>query len=231
MRETFRAPFQIQDKADLGEGEFFGLAAAFGVEFDTPFGLTTVARGAFSKTLQEAGASVPILWQHDTGAPIGRSVALSQTDAGLEVHGRISDTTLGRDARTLARDGVLTDMSIGFEVKKQDHERDDDGRERLRVIREVRLFEISFVTEGANPGAKIAEANHATPAKTFADLVAELETLAAADPAQLGAHRTRLLALAEQVAEPLAIDSPALTKARDELLARRLRLARLGCEG
>lgn len=228
MRESFRAPFTLTEKPELGDGEFFGLAAAFGVQFPTPFGLTTVAPGAFSKTLQEAGASVPILWQHDSGTPIGRSKHLRQTDDGLEVHGFISDTSVGRDARTLAKDGVLTDMSIGFEVVKQDHEKDSAGREALRTIREVKLYEISFVTEGANPGAKITEANSALEAGTPEALIAALEALVAADSARLSElHHNRLRSLLEQVAEPQPTTPAALTQALEEIRDRQLRLARL----
>jgi uncharacterized protein len=122
-----------------------------------------IQKGAFTKTLQDNRNRIKILWQHDTSEPIGLPVKMMEDDNGLYVEGKISMTETGKKAMTLMRDGVITEMSIGYDVIK------DDFKDNRRILKELRLWEFSPVTFGANDKAKI------TGAKSFDEFIYELK--------------------------------------------------------
>lgn len=144
--------FALAD-ANLEEGSFKGTASVFGsmVQSWMP---TVIEPGAFTKTLKENASRVKLLWQHDPSEPIGLPTALQETRQGLEVSGKISKTTRGADCLTLMRDGVIDELSIGFDPIKWEMEDKGNG-DVVRHIKEVRLWEISAVTFAADPMAKI----------------------------------------------------------------------------
>lgn len=152
-REEFRLPFEV---TRLEEGEFEGVAAVFGslVESWVP---TIVERGAFERTIREDKDRIKILWQHDPRLPIGRPTLLEETDKGLRIRGKISQTEAGRDALTLMRDGVVTELSIGFDPVKWRMEQAPEQTEARRHLDEVRLWEVSPVTFAADPEARVTE--------------------------------------------------------------------------
>ncbi len=179
--EHFAVAFRLDD---LKEGEFRGVASVFGNQINT-FMPTFIERGAFAKSIRQAGRrGFPVLWQHDVKAPVGRTLAVQETERGLEIRGRLSDTQLGRDARTLLRDKVLDGLSIGFTPVKWRMEETKDGLRRH--LEEVQLFEISLVTFPADSQARVTEAAAGPPAP-------ELEF----DPEALLSQITALRALPE----------------------------------
>ena len=151
------------DMGELPENAFRGIASVFGGIVDAWIP-TIIHRGAFTKTLQESGRGVKILWQHNTDEPIGLPSKLFEGEEGLIVQGDISRTQRGRDALILVRDQVIDAMSIGFDTIKETTEKQEDGSV-IRHIHEVRLWEISLVTFGADPDARILEVNNHPAAK------------------------------------------------------------------
>lgn len=147
---------ETHQSEDLGENEFTGMASVFNVLIDT-YVPTKILPGAFKKTLRENKGRIKILSQHNTDDVIGKPVEMYETDDGLFVRGKISDTSVGRDVLTLMRDGVITELSIGFDPVSFRFE--EQGGEMVRLIDEVRLWEFSPVTFGANREAKIMEVN------------------------------------------------------------------------
>jgi uncharacterized protein len=159
-QECFGLPFTIH-AADPARGTFTGYASVFGTKIDTWIP-TVIEKGAFKRTLKEQGDRVKILWQHDRDTPIGKPLSLRETDRGLEIVGKISETAQGKDVMVLLRDGVIDEMSIGFDpVKWTMDEPTKEGEEGLRHIHEVRLWEVSLVTFAANPDAKILTVHRA----------------------------------------------------------------------
>ena len=77
---------------------------------------------------------------------------LKEDTKGLYFEARISDTALGRDVKTLIRDGVLTEFSIGYDPIE--FEFDATG---IRHLRKVKLWEISIVTWAMNPEATVTD--------------------------------------------------------------------------
>jgi HK97 family phage prohead protease len=114
-----------------------------------------IMQGAFTKTIAERGPDsskpeIAYLWQHDTTKPLGKLLVLREDNFGLYFEAKMSDTTWGEDALKLYRDGVITQHSIGYQVIKS-VETQMDMEEEVEQIYEVKLWEGSAVTFGANP--------------------------------------------------------------------------------
>lgn len=112
-----------------------------------------MAKGCYTKTLQENGSRVKYCWQHDIWSPIGSFTMLEEDETGLKFEASVPPTRLGKDALILMKNGVITENSVGFSIVKADYA--SDG---VRIIREVKLYEISCVTMAANPMALITDA-------------------------------------------------------------------------
>ncbi len=126
-----------------------GTVSGYGAVFDNvDLGFDRIEKGAFAKSLQ-AKKSVPMLFQHEPAQTIGVWDSVREDEHGLLVKGRISDTVLGRDVRTLAKDGALTGLSIGFRTV------DSDYSGETRILKEVELYEISVVTFPMNDLARV----------------------------------------------------------------------------
>lgn len=124
---------------DDKEGTFSGYGAVFS---NIDSGGDIIEPGAFTKTIAEGIGRVKILSGHnDSLLPIGIPTELREDAKGLFMSAKISDTTLGRDVKTLIHDGVLCELSIGYDPVVFDY--DENG---IRHLREVKLWEISVVT-------------------------------------------------------------------------------------
>lgn len=98
-------------------------------------------------------------WRHYD--PIGKLESGTDAPEGRLVELRISDTALGRDALTLARDGAVTQLSVGFELggDYEVEEREDDVPLITRT--RVKVREVSLVPFGAyGPDASITDVRH-----------------------------------------------------------------------
>jgi HK97 family phage prohead protease len=138
--------FNFEVKA-TGDNEFEGYASVFR---NVDSYRDVIEPGAFSKTIQE-NKRIKVLWQHDPMQPIGRPTQMLEDNHGLYVKAKISDTTLGREAIQLMKDGVVDELSIGFNTIKEDW----DKEAQVRRIKEVKLWEFSPVTFAANDMANI----------------------------------------------------------------------------
>lgn len=111
-------------------------------------------RGCFTKSIAERGPmgknEIKFLWQHDSWKPLGPIQVLTEDSKGLYFEAKISDTSYGMDALKLYRDGVINQHSIGFQTIKSIEEQIGEDEEITRIT-EVKLWEGSAVTWGANP--------------------------------------------------------------------------------
>lgn len=178
---------KVEIRADADTPGLSGYAAHFG-SVDS-YG-TAMKKGAFTKTLQERGSKIPVLWNHWPDNPIGKPTELKEDDTGLYFKATISEgTATGKDIMTLLRDGVPLGMSFGFETIKSrpleegdqldwsqasDFYRDPDNREYVRVIEEIRLWEISVVTFPANEMATINDVRQASHVDALTTLLEDL---------------------------------------------------------
>ena len=142
-------PFEVKE-VDEEAGVFTGYASTFNNLDD---GGDIVLPGAFKKTIAERFDRIKVVWQHDWRQPIGKPLEMLEDARGLYVKAYISDTSLGNDVRTLMRDGVITELSIGYDIVK-DSWADLDGT-RVHLLNELRLYEFSPVTLAMNDQAMI----------------------------------------------------------------------------
>jgi HK97 family phage prohead protease len=89
-----------------------------------------------------------LLWQHDQQDPVGKIMAGRDKDNAFHFDAFISDTTRGRDAATLAADGVLS-LSVGFIM------RDSHIVDGVTEVRDALVKEISLVSFPAYAGATV----------------------------------------------------------------------------
>lgn len=136
------------DDYDEEKGIFSGYAAVFG---NVDSGGDVIEPGAFTKTIAENAERVKILSGHnDCLPPIGKPLELREDSVGLYIKAKISDTSMGRDIKALLKDGVLTELSIGYDPVTFDY-----GEDGIRHLREVKLWEVSVVTWAMNEEAVI----------------------------------------------------------------------------
>lgn len=108
-------------------------------------------QGAAKKTIQENGPDsakprIKHLWQHDSWQPLSTPKVLKEDDFGIYFESVIANTSLGNDVLTLYQEGVITEHSIGFNII----DADKSEITGIRTIKEIRLWEGSSVTWGAN---------------------------------------------------------------------------------
>ena len=143
---------------DLGkEGTFSGLASPFGGQADA-YG-DIIEKGAFAKSLaahSAAGTRPIMLRSHDPDSIIGTWTHLAETDAGLEVRGKLAmDIPAAKEVHTLWKAGAMNGLSIGF--KPVEWRRMDGGR----ALTEVDLWEVSAVAFPAAKGARVTDVKSA----------------------------------------------------------------------
>lgn len=139
------AGYRIKDM-DMAQGRVILYASAFGnIDADGDI----MERGAYAKTIAENGPSgknrIKQLYQHNAWELMGKPMTMQETDDGLLVDTYISDIKNG-DYRKMYEDGLITEHSVGFIPVKEEYNRETG----VNVIKEVRLFEYSAVTWGAN---------------------------------------------------------------------------------
>lgn len=148
-RKHMRMQFKM-DSFNEEEGIFSGYGAVFD-NIDT--GGDVIEPGAFTKTLAEGWERVKILALHnDCDLPIGKPLELREDINGLFISAKVSDTAKGRDIKVLLKDGVLNELSIGYDPVIFDY--DENG---IRHLREVKLWEVSIVTWAMNSEATITD--------------------------------------------------------------------------
>lgn len=146
--------------ADASEsGVVRGLASPFLGDPDSHGDV--IAPGAFRKSLGDA-TRIPMLWSHDLTRPVGRWTKIEETDAGLMVEGKLSlGTAAGREAYEHLRHKDASGISIGYRVPTGGAERLRNGG---RLLKEVALHEISFVTIPSADRARVLEVKTFTSA-------------------------------------------------------------------
>lgn len=138
-------------KAIGGDGRYQGYFSIFGNVDD---GGDVIPTGAFTKTLQERAqpgrSRIKVFMGHDWSKLIGPPPdKLIEDSKGLYAEGRLTLKSFwGNEAYQLMADGALTEGSIGYESIPNATTYRNDG---ARVLREVRLYEISPVPLGMNP--------------------------------------------------------------------------------
>jgi HK97 family phage prohead protease len=137
---------RMQVKAFAEDGTFEGILSPYG---NVDEGGDCVDMGAFTKTLQENGNNVPMLWQHKQDCPIGE-LTLSDRPDGLYCSGKLLlDIPEAQKAYSLLKAGIVKGLSIGYEAIKA------QVTNGVRHLKEIRLYEGSVVTFPMNTLATV----------------------------------------------------------------------------
>jgi len=141
-------PFELKE-LDQQTGKFVGYAAKFN---NVDHGGDKILPGAFGNV---DAKEVRGLWQHDWNQPIFAPISFKDDGVGLLMEGQlVMEVQQAREALALAKLNALGGLSIGYGAEEYDYE--DGGR--VRVLKKVKLWEVSMVTFPMNPDAKILDA-------------------------------------------------------------------------
>ena len=181
-------PYEIKaaamDESGQYAGEFTGYAAGL-LNVDKSGDM--ILPGAFTEDLPRFLGDGVVCWQHDWMTPIGVPLEAKEDGYGLMTRSRISRTPKGLEAMTLIRDGVVKRLSIGYQVQEYEVvdkpgmvaamgaygvplERqmsamaafDELGRDKVYLLKKLKLYEYSPVTVPANDNAIITDAKSLT---------------------------------------------------------------------
>lgn len=154
-------PFELKRSGPTGS--FEGYASIFG---NVDQGGDVVDKGAFKEFVKNEDGRVVVLWQHRTGEPIG-TAEVSQDDKGLAFKGQlVLDDPKAAVARAHMQAKSVTGMSIGYDVLPGGAEFMNSG---VRLLKALKLWEISVVTFGMNPAAQIDRVKRAGAIQTIRD--------------------------------------------------------------
>jgi HK97 family phage prohead protease len=125
-----------------------GYFAGFGnIDYDDDI----IMAGSATKTIAERGPmgsnEIFFLNQHNWSQPHGKPTVLEAQEKGIYFESKIAPTSYGKDALVLYAEGIVVQHSIGFSTVKADY----DQQTGIRRIKEIKLYEGSNVTLGANP--------------------------------------------------------------------------------
>lgn len=98
--------------------------------------------------------TIPLLWQHDCGNPIGKIIEIRQDTNGLYIVASLCMAIQkAQEIFVLLKEGIISGMSIGYSVV--DCEVEKHCNKTVRRIIKACLWEISLVTFPANCRARI----------------------------------------------------------------------------
>jgi len=141
-----------------------------------------IQKGAFKKSIQERGPMAPsnrkiaFLRHHDWEKQIGVFSKLQEDDNGLFAVGRLGTSTLGEDAWRDYQDGIIKEHSVGFQrvTDKTKWVKDTSNPAGgFTLLQEVKLWEGSAVTFGANELTNVVEIMKSEQKKSFIDRISE----------------------------------------------------------
>ena len=124
-----------------------------------------IKKGAFAKSILERGPEsssnrkIAFLRHHDWEQQIGKFIKIEETHEYLLGLAELGRSTKGNDALLDYQDGIINEHSIGFNIITDKTVFQND----IRVINEVKLWEGSAVTFGANeytPTLDVSKGNY-----------------------------------------------------------------------
>jgi len=138
---------------DIASKTVTGYFSTFGVK-DSDGDI--VMPGAFKKTLRENGVKgkdrIMHLWQHSTWDILGKPKTLKEDKIGLYFETEFDTRRkLVEDVLVMYSNGTLNEHSIGFNIISSKDVVDKNGKRQHTELNELKLWEGSTVTWGANP--------------------------------------------------------------------------------
>ncbi|WP_242247400.1 phage major capsid protein [Bacillus cereus group sp. BfR-BA-01523] len=117
-----------------------------------------IAPGAFKRAIEKRSKDIDFLVEHDAKQVLAstrnESLTLRESEEGLYMEAKISQTSYGKDYYQLISDGLIRNMSFGFSALKDSWQQ--VGGMMIRTIEELELFEISAVRNPAYSQSSLA---------------------------------------------------------------------------
>lgn len=150
-KQIMHVPLELKELQE--DGHFIGYASVFD---NVDSYKDVVLKGAFTATLKKNKGLLPILADHNPYAQIGWNVAAEEDDKGLKVEGKLNlEVQLARERYALVKQakeiGAKYGLSIGYVTKVSEW----DEKRKIRELKELDLWEYSFVTFPANARATV----------------------------------------------------------------------------
>lgn len=163
--------YSVNVKEEVRDGVKIGIIEGYIATWDLDRGdfyfKDQFVKGAFSESIKDFKKKKRMpRFKEAHNKTIGgwKFESLKEDEIGLFGIGEINlDVENGREAYSLAKQGVLTDLSIGFTA--EDFEVDE--MKKIRTINKAILWEGSIVDEPMNPKANITAVKTSTPYKTL----------------------------------------------------------------
>lgn len=155
--KTFDAKLQLKEVSeDSKYYEFSGYASTFN---NVDLYNDAVMPGAFKASIIKRMPK--LIYQHDMRQPLGVIDDIYEDDKGLMIKGRMpKGHSLVKDIKELLDCGAIDSFSIGYSTT------DSEMRDGTRLLKEVDLWEVSFVTLPANPKATVTSVKSVEEIKT-----------------------------------------------------------------
>jgi hypothetical protein len=214
MTEVLKRSTEL--RADPETGTVEGIAVPWGKPISIGGIREQFARGSIGDV-----SGTKLYWQH--GEIIGRILSGEDREDGFHVKAQISDTALGRDARTLIRDGAVDSFSVGF-VPLEEREETDGTITRTKV----QLREVSAVSFPAYADARILSVRtettsnaleRSTSAMPEATAVTEIDLTEVRETVEELTRRVDTISVRDREAEP-TVDTRSAAEIVKALIAR-----------
>ena len=151
--------FALRIKTVDDAGKFTGFASTYGEPADL-FG-DVVEKGAFTQAINSQGHGYPLLLAHKSDSVLGIA-KIEDAENGLLTHATVDlDDPIARAAFNKIRMHALKGLSIGFLPAPGKVQYTDTGR----ILKEIRLFEISLTPTPANQRAQVFQVKSVSDAR------------------------------------------------------------------
>jgi HK97 family phage prohead protease len=168
--ETKTLPLTEAKVAGQGSGTLEGYASAFG-SVDS-YG-DTVEPGAYAETIPAFLRDGFIAWGHDWRDPVALPTLAREDARGLFIQARFHSHPEAQRARSITAErlaaGKSMGLSIGYEALEWEFRQAErmvrgpagGGAHQVRVLKKIKLYEVSLVTVPAEPRAGVLDAKAA----------------------------------------------------------------------
>ena len=163
-RKSFFCPLQdvkfSDGDANAKIGEFSGYASVFD---SVDLGGDQIQKGAYTKTLNEwssKGMLPQMLYYHNSYDIIGEWTKMVEDSKGLYVEGRLwirgeEKMENAQRAYNILKSNSVKGLSIGFGIPEGGAEEQEFNGGRIRILKEIQLFEVSIAPWAMEPKASV----------------------------------------------------------------------------
>ena len=153
---------EVRAIGDGKERKIGGLA----IPYDKPAQIGGTGPEGFTEFVRHGAvrdlSKIVMLWQHDSTQPLasvrGKTMSIKDTPIGVVFEATLADSPLGQTAYEAIRRGDCSQVSFGFQTRKDSWQQDPASGNLVRYLEDIDVAEISPVTWGAYSDATHVDA-------------------------------------------------------------------------